>query len=655
MPDIVLWSPKDVNSTAMYKFMQFVNKKHHLKLSSYPELYKYSTSYISAFWADIWEFCGVISSKPYTKVVDESVPIYEIPKWFHGARMNYAENLLKRTDDEIAIIATSYIFLTADETDKLVQLTFKQLRSSVMKCANALRKAGIKVGDRIAGFVPNCAEAVVFMLATTAVGAIWTSASPDFGEKAVLDRFKQIEPRILLSVESVKYGGKIHDIFAKLGPIIAGLPTVEKVVIISNITRPNLGRIPKSVLFDDFVASGDDVVCFEQVPFEQPAVILYSSGTTGVPKCIVHCQGGMLVQHMKEHIIHGSMKPGDRYFYYTTTGWMMWNYLISGLVSGASIVLYDGNPVYPDISHLWKLAEKLKITIFGTSAKFIQNVEEANYFPGEDCDLSSIHSIYSTGSSLKPASYDFIYKKIKKDVLVASITGGTDIVSLFAGHNSALPVYRGEIQCITLGMAVEAWNDAGDPVIDKPGDLVCTKPFPVMPVFFWNDKDGSKYQAAYFNQVRGVWYHGDYLSINSKTGGVLMLGRSDGTLNPAGVRFGSAELYNILTAFADVKDSLAVGQQTADGERVVLFLKMADGKQFNKALVDSIKQRIKTKLSARHVPAVILPIGDIPYTLTGKKVEIAVKKIISGENVQPSSSLTNPESLKLYYAIKSKL
>ncbi|KAJ3321321.1 hypothetical protein HDV06_004425 [Boothiomyces sp. JEL0866] len=619
-----LWKPKNVNSTAMHRFMKYVNDKHGYNYASYPELYQYSITSISSFWADIWEFCGVISSKPYTEVVDESLPIYDIPKWFHGARINYAQNLLKRTDDGIAIIATS-------ETDKVRQLSFEQLRAAVLKCADSLRKSGIKKGDRIAGFVPNCAEA------------------------AVLDRFKQIEPRILLSVESVKYGGKTLDIISKLQPIISGLPTVEKVVIISNISQPNISKVHKGILFDDFVAEGNNVEAFEQVPFEHPVVILFSSGTTGVPKCIVHSQGGMLIQHMKEHIIHGSMKPGDRYFYYTTTGWMMWNYLISGLVAGATLILYDGNPVYPHISHLWKLAEKYRITIFGTSAKFIQNVEEAKYYPGKECDLSSIHSIYSTGSSLKPASYDFIYQKIKSDVLVGSITGGTDIVSLFAGHNTALPVYRGEIQCITLGMAVEAWDDSGKPVLDTPGDLVCTKPFPVMPVFFWNDKDGSKYQSAYFNQVRGVWYHGDYLIINSKTGGVLMLGRSDGTLNPAGVRFGSAELYNILTAFPEVEDSLAVGQQTADGERVVLFLKMAPGKSFNSELANNIKLKIKTLLSARHVPAVIMPIGDIPYTLTGKKVEIAVKKIISGEKVQPSSSLANPESLQLYYAIKSKM
>ena len=375
-----------------------------------------------------------------------------------------------------------------------------------------------------------------------------------------------------------------------------------------------------------------------------------------------------MIQHLKEHIIHGNMTASDVFFYYSTTGWMMFNWLLGGLATGATVLLYEGNPVAPSVRKLWQLVDKYGITIFGTSAKYLQNIEESGFVPLNEFNLITLKAILSTGSALKPSSFDYIYQKIKKDVLVGSITGGTDIVSLFAGHNSAGPVYRGEIQCRCLGMAVEAWDDSGNPVIDKPGDLVCTskiyfcgliyseEPFPVMPVSFFNDEDGSKYQEAYFNQVRGVWYHGDFLQISSETGGVVMLGRSDGTLNPAGVRFGSAEIYNIMNEFLDsVSDSLCVGKEAPDGERVILFLKMIPGIQFTSELVSKIKLRIRTLLSARHVPAVIIPIADIPYTLTGKKVEVAVKKIISGKSVNPSSSLANPESLALYEAIRSKL
>jgi acetoacetyl-CoA synthetase len=471
--------------------------------------------------------------------VDESLPIYEIPKWFTGALLNYAENMLRRNDDHLALIGLG-------EFKQTNLITYRQLRLKVGKYAAALRRAGVQKGDRVCGFVPNCTEAVVFMLATAAVGAIWSSASPDFGQVGVLDRFKQIEPKVLVSVESVMYNGKTHDHLAKLEAVAGGLPSLTHVVLIPFLEKPQEITIPKCVLVEDFVNGiPDQEPVYEQVSFDHPLVILYSSGTTGVPKCIIHSHGGALIQHLKEHIIHGSMGPQDVYFYYSTTGWMMWNWLISGLCTGATVILYDGNPVFPAVDCLWKMVDQYKITIFGTSAKYIQNIEEAGYHPGQSCSLESLHSIYSTGSSLKPSSFEYIYKSIKKDVLVGSITGGTDIVSLFAGHNAALPVYKGEIQCRSLGMAIEAWNDAGKAVLDEPGDLVCTKAFPVMPVGFWNDPTGEKYQNAYFTQIRGVWYHGDYMIINSQTGGVTMLGRSDGTLNPAGVRFGSAELYNI--------------------------------------------------------------------------------------------------------------
>ncbi|KAJ3346455.1 hypothetical protein HDU91_007039, partial [Kappamyces sp. JEL0680] len=625
---------------------------------TYEQLREFSVSRIADFWAAVWEYCRVIASEPYVQVVDESLPIYAIPTWFAGARLNYAENLLQRNDDGIALIGET-------ETTSGRLTSFKQLRLLVGQCAAALKASGVAKGDRVAGLCPNTTESVIFMLATASIGAIWSSASTDFGQMGVLgeaavahapDRFRQIEPKVLMSVDAVVYNGKTHDNLVKLEAVAAGLPSLEKVVIVPRTnTLSDVSAVANSVLLRDFLAPFPlQEPSFEQVAFSHPLVILFSSGTTGIPKCIVHSQGGTLIQHMKEHIIHGNMDRNDIFFYYSTTGWMMWNWLLGGLAAGSTVVLYEGNPVAPSPRRLWDLVDKYGITIFGTSAKYLQNLEESKFYPGKEYSLATLRTIYSTGSALKPSSFDFIYQHIKRDLLVGSITGGTDIVSLFAGHNYIGPVYRGEIQCRCLGMAVEAWDDSGKSVMDRPGDLVCTKPFPVMPVGFWNDKSGEKYQAAYFNQVRGVWYHGDYLEISSKTGGVLMLGRSDGTLNPAGVRFGSAEIYNIMTAFPQVADSLAVGQQTSDGERVVLFLKMAPGETYSPDLVSNIKLRIRTLLSARHVPAVIYPIADIPYTLTGKKVEVAVKKILNGEIVKPSSSLANPDSLELYVMAKSK-
>jgi acetoacetyl-CoA synthetase len=476
------------------------------------------------------------------KVIDQSAPIDSIPIWFKGSLLNFTENLLRRNDDGIALIG-------AGETCPNTFVTFKDLRLRVGQLAVALRNMGVMPGDRVAGFVPNCPDAAIFMLATAAVGAVWSSASPDFGPSGVLDRFAQIQPKVLVSVESVIYNGKTHDNLKKLSEISKNLKSVEKIVLIPFVSTPSksdLKSIPKCVLQSEFV---DRIPLqepkYEQLPFNHPLAVLYSSGTTGVPKCIVHSTGGTLIQHLKEHIIHGSMNSSDVFFYYSTTGWMMWNWLLSGLATGATLVMYDGNPSFPNVGRLWQLAQELKVTIFGTSAKYIWNLEQAGYRPSENVNLDSLHSIYSTGSELKPQSFEYIYNHIKKDVLVGSITGGTDILSLFAGHNSALAVYLGEIQCRCLGMSIEAWDDSGKSVLDTPGDLVCTKPFPCMPIYFYNDPDGLKYKNAYFSQMKGVWYHGDYMMINSKTGGVKMLGRSDGTLNPAGVRFGSAELYNI--------------------------------------------------------------------------------------------------------------
>ncbi|KAF9201722.1 hypothetical protein BGZ49_008075, partial [Haplosporangium sp. Z 27] len=484
----------------------------------------------------------------------------------------------------------------------------------------------------------------------------------------VLDRFSQIKPKLLFSINAVVYNGRPHDHVQKLRQVLEGLE-VEKVILVPFVpSQPCEGSsVDKGTTWSEFLAtSGEDIsapssetqelIEFEPLPFNHPLYILFSSGTTGKPKCIVHSAGGMLLQHKKEHVIHGNLNSSDILFQYTTTGWMMWNWLVSGLTIGLTIVLFDGSPFKPGPSALWDLVDQENITAFGTSAKYIQAIQDAGYFPNQHNYLRNLHSIYSTGSPLKSESFDFVYQHIKKDVLLGSITGGTDICSLFACHNSALPVYRGEIQCRALGMKIEAWTAPNTPVFGQSGDLICSRLFPCMPVYFWDDPEHKKYKGAYFDNYAGVWYHGDFVWINPETGGIVMLGRSDGTLNPNGVRFGSAEIYNIVDTYPQVQDSLCVGQTLKDGtdERVVLFLKVADEeaeKPLDEILVSKIKTHIRNQLSPRHVPAFVLKTKDIPYTINGKKVEIAVKKIISGQTVVPSGTLVNPESLDLYYNI----
>ncbi|TPX68574.1 hypothetical protein SpCBS45565_g03060 [Spizellomyces sp. 'palustris'] len=604
----LLWKPSRPEETQMTKFKSFVERIYHIKLANYDALWKWSVENYPEFWASVWEYCGVKASVPYTEVVERDVSMDKIPKWFKGARLNFAENLLARRDDHIALIGAG--------------------------------EHGVRPGDRIAGYLPNCPDTVIVFLAVTSLGAIWSSTSPDFGITGVLERFSQVKPKILFSVNAVMYNGRAHDHLGKLKEVAEGLESLEKVVIIPFVEVPfDATMIPMGETYKDFLIADDgrDII-FEQLPFYHPLVILYSSGTTGKPKCIVHSAGGILIQHLKEHVIHGDLSESDVFFYYTTTGWMMWNWLVSGLAAGATLVLYDGSPFKPTPARLLDLVDELKITVFGTSAKYIQSLQEATVTPIKSHNLSTLRTIYSTGSPLKPESFDYVYTQVKEDVLLGSITGGTDIVSLFAGHNAALPVYRGEIQC------------RGKPVYDEPGDLICTKPFPVMPVYFWNDPENEKYRAAYFSRFEGetLTVAGYRLQLHSKYKRRLPPS-SDGTLNPAGVRFGSAELYNILDQFPQLADTLVVGQKRGADERVILFCKMADGHQFTPEIVESIKSTIKGLLSARHVPAVILPIADIPYTVNGKKVEVAVKRIISGETLIPSGTLANPESLKLYY------
>ncbi|XP_026178341.1 acetoacetyl-CoA synthetase isoform X1 [Mastacembelus armatus] len=649
----VLWYPDSKRNTQMDKFRIQVNEDYGLNLANYSDLYQWSVDSYPEFWAEVWRFCGVVSSKPYEEVVDVSKRISDVPEWFKGARLNYAENLLKHThQDKVALYAAK------EANEEIVKVTFGELRRDVALFAAAMRKMGVQTGDRVVGYLPNGIHAVEAMLAAASIGAIWSSTSVDFGVNGVLDRFSQIQPKLIFSVAAVVYNGKTHDHMEKLTSVVKGLPDLKKVVVIPYARSKqdtDLSKIPNSVFIEDFLASGRGEADqfpqleFEQLPFNHPLFIMYSSGTTGAPKCMVHSAGGTLIQHLKEHVLHGNMTSSDVIIYYTTTGWMMWNWLVSALAVGASVVLYDGSPLMPTPNVLWNLADQLGITVFGTGAKWLAVLQERNLKPMETHNLLSLHTILSTGSPLKPQSYDYVYRCIKSNVLLGSISGGTDIVSCFMGQNPTVPVYRGEIQTRNLGMAVEAWSIDGKPVWGESGELVCLKPIPCQPTHFWNDENGSKYHKAYFSTYPGVWAHGDYCKINPKTGGIVMLGRSDGTLNPNGVRFGSSEIYNIVEAFEEVSDSLCVPQYSADGEeRVILFLKMAPGKPFCPELVAKIKGAIRKALSARHVPALLLETRDIPYTISGKKVEVAVKQVIAGREVAQRGAFSNPDSLDLY-------
>lgn len=647
--DRILYAADNAGASQMEKFRSFVNEKFNMHMKDYGELYDWSVTDIESFWSSVVEFVGLKFSVPYERVIDRSVPMSDIPVWFEGMRLNFAENCLKYKDDRTALISTG-------EHGEYTYTSFRDLHDSVQCAAANLRKLGVAKGDRVAAYISNCPESIILMLAAASIGAIWSSTSPDFGTTGVLERFQQIEPKILCTINAARYNGKVYSHLDKVKAVVEALPQLEHVIIVENVLGHDLGLdvVPKAMTWNTFISDGKQLntpIVFEQLPFNHPLCILFSSGTTGKPKCLVHSAGGTLLQHLKEHVIHGNLSRKDVFFQYTTTGWMMWNWLVSGLAVGMTLVLFDGSPFKPNPQFLWQMAEKLGVTVFGTSAKYIQSLEESQVYPSQFADLSKLHSIYSTGSPLKPESFDFVYSYIKKTVLLGSITGGTDIISLFCGHNSALPVHRGEIQCRCLGMAVDTWNESGQPVRDEPGDLVCTKPFVCMPVFFWNDdKRHSKYRAAYFDVFPNVWHHGDFVQINSKTGGILMLGRSDGTLNPGGVRFGSAEIYNVTSnGFPDFADTLCVGQKQGEDERVVLFVKMRKGKTLTEEHISELKTKIRTLLSPRHVPAVIMQIADIPYTINGKKVEIAVKRIISGEEVAASGQLSNPESLQLYY------
>ncbi len=638
----IMWKPtaEQIERSQMYKFKEYINTSHDINLENYNDLHTWSIDRTADFWAAIWTKFDIIHSQPYDRVVDD---VTKMPgaNWFQGAQLNFAENLLRRRDSKTALIFKG-------EGQPVRKISYSELYILVARTAQALTHAGVQAGDRIAGFVPNMPESIIAMLAAASIGAIWSSSSPDFGIKGVLDRFKQIEPKVLFAANGYYYKGKDHDSLEKLKGILSALPSVEKVVIVSySEQQPDISAIENSILFSDFTANDAADIEFIQLPFGHPLYILYSSGTTGLPKSIVHGAGGTLLQHLKELRLHCNITADDTVFYYTTCGWMMWNWLVTNLAIGATVVLYDGSPFFPDSNPMWDMAEALNISVFGTSAKFIAASERAGNQPYKTNDLAALRLILSTGSPLMEENFDYIYHNVKKDVQLASISGGTDILSCFVGGNPLLPVYRGELQCSGLGMDVDAYNPQGNSIRNEKGELVCKRAFPSMPIYFWNDPDGEKYQQAYFDKYPGIWYHGDYIEINDH-GGVIIYGRSDATLNPGGVRIGTAEIYRVVEQLPEVDDSLVVGVYTNSNEQVALFLKMKPGSKLSDEMVQSIQSAIRANCTPRHVPTIVKVVADIPYTISGKKVELAVKNVLHGLAVTNKDALANPEALDCF-------
>lgn len=640
----ILWQPDAdrIAKSRMDAFRRFVNQRHSLSLDDYPALHQWSIDQREMFWQAIVDFFDIRFHTQPDAVLREGAKMPGA-EWFPGATLNFAEHLLRRRDDAVAVVAVA-------ENGQREQLTWAELAQHVAGFQASLQAAGVGLGDRVAACMPNTWQTLVAMLATTSLGAIWSCSSPDFGTHGVIDRFGQIEPKVLITCAGYRYAGKEIDQTTKINEILAQLPSLQQLIIVP-YARPQAHiadyRTQAEVTrWDDFYRAGDEPQ-FLPVPFDHPLYVLYSSGTTGVPKCIVHGTGGVLLQHVKEHGLHVDLGPADRLFYYTTCGWMMWNWLVSALAVGSAVVLYDGSPFHPGPERLLELLEDERISVFGTSPKYLATLESSGIKPRESHDLSSLKTLLCTGSALSPQSYDFVYRDFKTDVCLASMSGGTDIVSCFVNGNPLSAVRRGEIMGKSLGMAVEVWNDAGQAVVGEKGELVCTRHFPAMPIGLWNDADGEKLRKSYFSLFPGVWAQGDYAE-QLPHGAIMIHGRSDAVLNPGGVRIGTAEIYRQVEKIPEVLDSVAIGQHWQEDVRVVLFVRLREGVELDEALAQCIRQMIRANTTPRHVPAKIVAVTDIPRTLSGKVVELAVRNVVHGEPVKNTDALANPEALEQF-------
>ena len=634
-----VWTPKQPKLSQMWRFMKFAGDNNQQDFSNYESLHRWSVDDSASFWQTLCDFFKINFDTPADQILNNYKDMLDA-EWFSGARFNFAEKLLSRRDSHTALI-------TLDENNKRTALSYEQLYQAVAECATGLKELGIQVGDRVAALMPNTSYTIIAMLATTSLGAIWSSCSPDFGAQAAIDRLGQIEPKALFICDGHQYSGKKHPGLEKIKLLSEAMPSLKQIIICPHIEEEiDTSILTKAIYWEKFIKPAKECQ-FTSLPFNHPIYILFSSGTTGKPKCIVHGAGGTLLQHVKELGLHSNLSSADNLLFYTTCGWMMWNWMVSGLALGVTLTLYEGSPTYPRSNRLFKVLEQENVTVFGTSAKFISAVEKDEVCPQKEFNLNHLRCILSTGSPLLPKNYDYVYNEIKADLQLSSISGGTDIVSCFALGNPILPVYRGELQCLGLGMKVEVYNEEGQSVSKTRGELVCTKPFPSMPVSFWNDPEKIAYKRAYFERFPGVWAHGDFAEV-TQNNGLIIYGRSDAVLNPGGVRIGTAEIYRQVEKVTEVVDSIVIGQDWNDDIRIVLFVKLREGSTLNDELSEKIKKTIRQHASPRHVPAKILQVADIPRTISGKIVELAVRQIVHGQPVNNLQSLANPEALELF-------